>query len=152
MHSTCHVLACEAFCRRRLAKATLVILRQALCGVPCIDVGRERPLPGASGRHWKRLFMCTQLKVRAPVGLHSAGYPEVRQQLRGTGCGSCILQCAEPLQHVFQAHLHAAHDASHGGARQRRIGRIKGCELLLNYEQIQENRHSAGLPKSKPVQ
>ena len=55
-----------------------------------------------------------QPKQSVPVGLHSASYPEMGQQLRGTGCGSRILQCAEPLQHVFQANLHAAHGALHG--------------------------------------
>ena len=55
-----------------------------------------------------------QLKNSVPVSLHSASYPEMWQQLRGTGCGSRILQCAEPLQHVFQANLHAAQGASHG--------------------------------------
>ena len=75
--------------------------------------------------------MRTQLKQSAPVGLHSASYPEMWQQLRGTGCGSRILQCAEPLQHVFQAHLHAAHGASHGIlhglARREPLGLIEWC-------------------------
>ena len=51
---------------------------------------------------------CRRPKQNAPIGLHSAGYPEVWQQLRGTCRGSRILQRAEPLQHVFQANLHAA--------------------------------------------
>ena len=41
----------------------------------------------------------------APVGLHSAGDPQVRQQPRGPRGGRGVLQRAQPLQRVLQPNL-----------------------------------------------